>query len=312
MRISEMKRFVLKLLLFAVFMVLVDCFCSVMFPLLQSHAKGGNTRTNYYLSNKCDADILVLGSSRATHHYLPKILDSLGGVAYNAGNDGMGVLLGYGRYLMCAEKHVPKIVIHDIASFDYEKDDNSKYLKYLRPYGDRPEIRNIISQIGEPFINLKMLSNMYRSSSRIIPNIKDLFADENTDNRGYLPLYKKCKNCDFIPSKKDTSMLKLDSIKLKIFDSFVKETSRQGTTLYFAISPKFSTEKTEQSPRSAYGEKLAKKYNVPLLNHLFTPGISDNPAFFADRTHLNDSGAAAYSKLIVDEIREIENFRNHH
>ena len=314
MRISDVKKFALKVLVFAVCMVLIDCLCGVCFPLLQSHAKGGSTRTNYYVSDECDADILVLGSSRAQHHYVPRILDSLGGVAYNAGNDGMGVVLGLGRYMMCAEKHVPKIVIHDITGFDFEKDDNSKYLKFLRPYGDRPYIRNIISQIGEPFINLKMRSNMYRNSSRIIPNIRDLVAHENPDNRGYLPLYKKCKNCGNAPAKKKSTALELDSIKLNIFDQFVKETARRGSKLYFATSPKFSADLGDSAiaqkrpPSDAYAETLAKKYNIPLLNNMDVPGISDNPDFFADQTHLNDDGARAYSRKIVQEIQAMESY----
>jgi hypothetical protein len=315
MPISDKKKFALKVFVFAVCMVLVDCLCGICFPLLQSHAKGGSTRMNYYVSDECDVDILVLGSSRAQHHYVPRILDSLGGVAYNAGNDGMGAVLGLGRYQMCAEKHVPKIVIHDISSFDYQRDDNSKYLKYLRPYGDRPYIRNIISQIGEPFIDLKMLSNMYRNSSRIIPNIRDLFANDNPDNRGYLPLYKKCKNCDHNSLKVDSSSLVLDSIKLKIFDQFILETTRRGSKLYFAISPKFSSEIGESSdslvthklpPSYAYAESLAKRYNIPLLNNMYILGISDNPDFFADQTHLNNEGALAYSRKIVQDLRNSE------
>ena len=312
MPISDMKKFALKVFVFAFCMVLVDLLCGICFPLLQSHARGGSTRTNYYVSDECEADILVLGSSRAQHHYVPRILDSMGGMAYNAGNDGMGIVLGFGRYLMCAEHYVPKIVIHDITAFDYQKDDNSKYLKFLRPYGDRREIRNIVYQIGEPFIDVKMLSNMYRNSSRIIPNIRDLFAKENSDNRGYLPLYKKCKNCDKSSLKKDSSSLVLDTLKLKIFDQFVNETIRRGSKLYFAISPKYfalagdfsDSVETHKLPSSyAYAEILAKKYNIPLLNNMYLSGISDNPVFFADQSHLNDDGARAYSHVIVQKLQ---------
>ena len=308
MRISDMKKFALKMIIFILCMVMIDCLCGVLFSVLQSHARGGSSRTNYYLSNECDADILVLGSSRAMHHYVPQILDSLGGKAYNAGNDGMGVLLGYGRYLLCAEKNVPKIVLFEMGPFDYVKDDNSKYMKFLRPYGGRPAIRNIISQIGEPFMNLKMLSNMYRQSSRLIPNIRDLWASDNFSNRGYLPLYQKCRNCEEkLVSTEET--LELDSIKLKIFDQFVKETISRGSKLYFTISPLFFAdfEKTD-SLRSKiphnylYAFILAEKYNIPLLNNMFIFGISNNPGMFADRTHMNNDGAITYSRLVVEEI----------
>lgn len=303
-----MKKFVIKCFAFVLVMAVTDCLCGFIFPLLQSHARGGSTRTNYYLSDECDADILVLGSSRAMHHYVPQILDSLGGIAYNAGNDGMGIVLGAGRYLLCAEQHVPSIVIVDITSFDYVKDDNSKYLKFLRPYSNREGIRKIISQIGESFIHVKLLSHMYRNSSRIIPNIRDLFAKEN-NYRGYSPLYGLCKNCDDSLKRKENISLKLDSLKLNIMDQFVKETIYRGSKVYFAISPSYSINIDLDSslglpPDYIYAGKLAEKYNVPMLNFMFTRGISDRSSMFADRTHMNNDGAFVYTKKIVNEIQK--------
>ena len=308
MRISDLKKFVLKFLVFCFCMILVDSLCGVSFPVIQKYSKSGSTRTNFYLSNECDADVLVLGSSRAMHHYVPMILDSLGGKAYNAGNDGMGVVLGYGRYLMCSEKHVPKIVIYDMSVFDYIKDDNSKYLKFLRPYGDREYIRSIISQIGEPFSDLKLLSHMYRNTSRIIPNVRDLLIGENVDlNRGYLPLYKICSNCNKDVDKYDAMTLELDSMKIKMFDQFVSETVRRGSKLYLSISPRFFNEKPDGMPPSyVYALKLAERYNVPLLNNIFTPDISDNHIMFADLTHMNKDGATLFTRKIVEKIRSLE------
>ena len=74
--------------------------------------------------------------------------------------------------------------------------------------------------------------------------------------------------------------------------------------MYFAISPKFSKEQMELSPKDAYGVHLAQKYNVPLLNHLFIPEFSNKSSMFADRIHLNDHGAKIYTRLIIDEIKQ--------
>lgn len=301
MRTSDMKKFVLKVTLFALCIVLVDCLCGIFFPILQSHAKGGSTRTNYYISDKCNADILVLGSSRAMRHYVPQILDSLGGLAYNAGNDGYGIILGLGRYLLCAEQHVPKIVILDITAYDYQNDDNSRYLGLLRPNGDRDFIKGIITQIGEPYAELKLLSNMYRHSSRVIPYIRDFFANQDFDNRGYSPRFGSCENCGKAYPR--NGPVKLDSVKLNIFDQFVKETAKRGSELYFTLSPRFSEKETTRLPTDvAYAEELSKKYNIPLLNNIFISGISNDPSLFTDRTHLNNKGAILYTHKVLNDL----------
>lgn len=51
-----------------------------------------------YIANKATDDIIILGSSSATHHYVLQIIeDSLGLSCYNCGEEGNGVVLAYGR-----------------------------------------------------------------------------------------------------------------------------------------------------------------------------------------------------------------------
>lgn len=308
MQISDMKKFILKITCFVFFMVVVDCLFGVIFSFLQSHAKEGSTRVNYYLSEKCDADVLVLGCSRARHHYVPHELDSLGGVAYNAGHNGMGIILGLGRYRLCLEKHNPKIVIVDIYFYDYAKDDNSKYLKLLRPFSNKPEIERIFSRVGEPFVLIKNVSNMYRNTSEILQNIWDFYSKKHFDERGYRPLFGNCNKCNSFTMNEDVSSITLDSIKLEMLDQFVEESRNQGAKLYFTISPTFYwNEKDVSKVNRMYAKMLSQRYNVPLLDNEFIPGISDNPSLFSANTHLNDNGAVAYTRKLVKEILELQN-----
>ena len=308
MQISDMKKFILKIICFVLCMVVVDCLFGSFFAFLQSHAKGGSTRVNYYLSEDCGADILVLGCSRARYHYVPHELDSLGGVAYNAGHDGMGIILGLGRYQLCLEKHNPKIVIVDIYFYDYFKDDNSKYLKLLRPFANKPEIERIFTQVGEPFIQIKNISNMYRNTSEILQNLIDVFSNRHVDERGYRPLFGNCEKCISFGIDGGVPSVKLDSAKMEIFDQFVEESRSHGTKLFFAISPSFyRDEKDVSKVNKMYAEMLSKRYDVPLLDNEYIPGISNNPAMFSVNIHLNDEGAVTYTRKLVKDILELQN-----
>ena len=63
-----MKKFFLKVLLFFACVVAMDFVFGFGFSWLRSHAKGGSTANCEYIANKSKDDIIILGSSRATHH----------------------------------------------------------------------------------------------------------------------------------------------------------------------------------------------------------------------------------------------------
>ncbi len=52
----------------------------------------------------------------------------------------------------------------------------------------------------------------------------------------------------------------------------------------------------------AYAEEISRMYNTPLLNNMYIPGISDNPAMFDDATHLNNRGAKKYTRKVVNDL----------
>ena len=58
------------------------------------HAKGSSIREMNDVCLDNQYDVLIMGSSRAHHHYVPEIIsDSLGLSCYNTGKDGNGIIL---------------------------------------------------------------------------------------------------------------------------------------------------------------------------------------------------------------------------
>ena len=148
-----------------------------------------------------------------------------------------------------------------------------------------------------------MLSSMYRNTSRIIPCIRDIFAKDESQYRGYRPNWNTFSGKENEKRKKEKTLQELDTIKLGVLKQLVQETANRGTMLYFAISPVFSNEMKNVLPdRFAYAEYISRMYNTPLLNNMFIPGISDNPALFDDASHLNNRGAEEYSRKVVGDL----------
>ena len=112
-----MKKFLLKVVLFLACVVIMDLVFGYGFSWLRSHAKGGSTANCEYIANRVEEDIIILGSSRATHHYIPQIIeDSLGMSCYNCGEEGNGVILAYGRLKMLTNRYKPQLILYEITS----------------------------------------------------------------------------------------------------------------------------------------------------------------------------------------------------
>ena len=104
---NAMKKYIVRIILFFAIVVLVDFVVGWAGDYLQTHAKGGDTKAINDLVKKDQHDILILGSSRAHHHYdTPFLSDTLNLDVYNAGYDGNGVILAYGILQMILESEL--------------------------------------------------------------------------------------------------------------------------------------------------------------------------------------------------------------
>ena len=100
-----MKRFLLRLVLLLALVAGLDALCGFLYQRLTKSAKEGDTASNEYIANKVTAPVLIFGSSRAIHHYDPRIFkDSLEVDCYNCGQNVMGIVLYYGRYKMITQR----------------------------------------------------------------------------------------------------------------------------------------------------------------------------------------------------------------
>ena len=296
-----MKRFLLKVLLYFACVVVIDFAFGLFFSYLRAHAKGGSTANCEYIANKATDDIIILGSSRATHHYIPQIIeDSLGVSCYNCGEEGNGVVLAYGRLKMLTNRYKPQLILYEITpGFDYgTSEPNTKYLGYLRPYYNKNGIKEIFRDFDDALFFLKMKSSMYQNTSRLLPNIVDniIYRD---NLKGYSPLYGKIDNKNnpetLIKGKQD-----IDSLKLSYIERLIKEAQNKGVQIIFMISPKYGSDNEASSYEPEIS--LCDKYNIPYYNYSNNDTIANNASYFQDDVHMNNEGAIAYTKIIINEV----------
>lgn len=296
-----MKRFLIRVALFATIMIAVDTGVGAVLKALTKSAIGGDTARNEYIANEVDADILIFGSSRAIHHYDPKIFEEILGMScYNCGQDGMGIVLNYPRYTMIAERYRPKIIIYEVLGFDISEGDNHAYLTWLRPYYDKTIVAEVFADIDETE-RWKMKSKMYAYNGKALQIIGDNIVTIREEENGYRPLYGVM---DYEP-KQDVSNRKpvYDTLKIQYLEKLIVDCKKNGTKLIFAESPFYKgTENIEEVYAPLV--KLCKKYDVAFLNYYNDPEISIEKEYFEDSYHLNHRGAEEYSRKIATEVKK--------
>lgn len=297
-----MKKFLIHIICFCILIVVVDRCMGIVFDYLRENAKGGSTKELYYIANESVDDVVIFGSSRANHHYVPQIIeDSLGLTCFNMGKDGNGIVLMYGRYQMLLERYNPKLIIYDVNySFDFSTEyDNSRYINLLKEY---------YSKIKKSFVGLidwkeqcKLLSKMFQANSRVFTMLGDNVLIQDINN-GYLPLYGVVTDStkyeyDIV----DSIDWVLDSMKLSLFERFVCDTKDRDIPLVMFVSPVYA-----KSSRVDYieAEKICAKYDVPFYYLMEMDGIASDCTMFQDRTHMNNTGAEKYTREIIPLLRE--------
>ena len=298
-----MKKFLLKVGLFFLVVVVFDAIAGIIFPYLMNHTKGGDNGRYNYICNHVDAEVLIFGSSRAIHHYNPVMLsDSLGMSCYNCGQDGNGVILSYGRYQLISQRYQPKVVIYDvIPKFDLLAiEDNHKYLGYLRAYYDKKGIPEIFDSVDN-IEKYKMLSQMYRYNTKCIQVVSDFINPLRSDGiNGFLPINEEMDTLKVTRRSSGQKKYVYDSLKISFVKKMIEESNK--TKFVFVVSPFWDgMDTTSLSPI----KDICQQHAIPFIDFSNNPKYVHHNEYFKDGAHLNARGADEFTRDLIVELKEM-------
>lgn len=242
-----------------------------------------------------------MGSSRAAHHYVPELItEKLGMSCFNAGQDGNGIILQYGRWKMISERYYPKLIIYDLTfGYDIAQNDNMTYLDRLKPFSYDKTIRAYITGLF-PVENLKLFSKMYCFNYKFLEILSDLMREEVTD--GYLPITSKMKlDREYKSFPFDGN--KVDDIKLNNVEKLVEECNENGVKLVFVVSPSYLGGDYDVEAFEPI-RKISVNHNIPFYYYCDSE-ISNDANLFSDPSHLNDEGARTFTCIIAEAIKKL-------
>lgn len=257
-----------------------------------------------YCFTRSDEDVLIIGASTASHHYVPSILaDSLGMRCFNAGSDGIPVFYHYGLLSNYKGKRKPQIVVYDMNhDADLFRSNIGKFtleaaLGRLSPYyGRTPEMDSLYGLDGATS-RLKYVSRMYRYNSKLLELIKCRYISPRQDD-GYEALTDSLPKNTMIEPLRGIGSVDLQ--KVACLRKLIAYTRRNNIKLVFVISPRFYSVEDEVYH---IGKEVAEENGILLIDMLNLPEPM-SPEYFADETHMNDTGARKFTAILAGCLRE--------
>lgn len=263
-----------------------------------------------YVYQKCNAEIVVLGSSRARHHYVPSIItDSIGSSCYNLGANGKNIYFQFASLNLLLTHHTPKIVIYDCFSVDVSKSD-FKYdfgslSDYYPIYGENSAVDSLINLQGPQYISRIFCSHTYRYNSRFL----EYFLGHNDVKQGgYEPLSGVYEKRLAVHKENIT----IDYSKIGTMQNLIDLCRSHDIQVVFAVSPRYALNETDAPMTQKYEVvcELCQKNNVPFMYYeLDTLFLKDN-SLFKDKGHLNDKGARLFTERFSKDIKEVLHQKN--
>lgn len=268
---------------------------------------GEQKRTTYAIDS-CVASTVILGSSRAAHHYSsPVIAKILHTSCYNAGKDKQRLRYALAMLRMLFKRYTPKQIILDLNPTAFEANENGlDELSGLLPYYENhPEIRSIINQRNR-FEWIKTYSDLYCYNSLplkiIFNNLSNDRDDQETD--GYVPLKFHKEIIPTIPGDLPASF-SIDTNIINCFKSIVQLAKDHNSQLIVVVSPIYYKLPVNLKTL-VIARVICEEANILFLDYSQSPiFISNGPEMFLDLDHLNDSSAIVFTKMLACDLKRV-------
>lgn len=255
------------------------------------------------------ADILILGSSRAKHHYDEKLLAKLWGISvYNAGFSGQGVPFQRVAFGLIASVKKPRAVIVDVMAFD----DDLDRVHAMDPwYGDSPVLRAMPPSDAKPGVvsvpedfktGLLMRLPTYRFAGKIWQTLSDKSHLGETPYFEALPTEYKADRWGAaggaVVAPKAYPFFKAQ------LGALVHEIRATGAEVVLVYSPNFANRSNPFI--TGPSAEVAREKSVPFIAYDDTllPALKDRKLFF-DGLHLNGEGAEIFSRDVAQRLRPL-------
>lgn len=308
---KHLLQFIKSISIFLVIFLVLDQIIGSVLENYYFKAKSAGIHQTLYAMDSTMADIIILGSSRANHHYIPDVFEeSLGMSCYNTGKDGNFLFYNYAVFRAIMERYAPKIIILDINESEFYYD--QKYyeeLAEIMPFFKSKTYLQDLLLLKSPIESIKLTSKIYPFNSKILSIVNGRIGKDNyTHNKGYLPLYGTTTSTTKVDISKE-KINTFDNNKMNVLDSIAFYCDTENVKLFVIQSPRFV--KKEGSKLRSSIQYLLTPYGFSYWDYMDASMLDLDYTFYRDAAHLNHNGALLFSRSIAGKLKaEIFNSEN--
>lgn len=271
---------------------------------IQNHELAGRYKPLDRLLKKVDSDIILIGNSVVLNAIDPQILtDSLSLTCYNGGITGKSIEFSEIIINSILQRHTPQIIIIAMRPEEMGANAGDGIFDVLKPY------YNMGYQSIDDYFNgssksekLLLRSNLLRYNTIWIRALLYMFFDNHDysengfvaqEEPAVLPHIRHLTTYDQ-PIKRKTDALK----------RIIKKCKQEGIKLYISFPPILLCFSEKNLPCVQAVSSLCKVNSVKCFIDYDNEDFLNNPRFFYDNYHLNKNGAAVYTSILAQRLRQ--------
>ncbi len=317
-----MKNFLIKMLIFT--LIFFAICIGIHFLFLKGFRLQNNTWNNLF-DGKINADIIILGSSRALEHFdCIKIEEFLQNKSvYNLGMNGVHIELQlpfFQSYLKHNKKPDLLIIPLDIFSFSPRKEPNNP-VQYC-PYLYQENLYNNLILIYPLFKKLKYipLYGLFLDATEYRKNVINgflqachLIPSSDTESRikGYLPknLEWDSRFDEFKQEHPHGISYKIDKSSVKYHSQLLDICKANNISAILVYPPEYYENKNLTLNRTEIFDKfneLATQYNIPFWDYSDLP-ITRDTSYFFNSQHMNIHGVEVFMDQFIKDFKDYIN-----
>ena len=312
-----MKKFILRLLLF--------CLAPIPLLFLLAHITDkGLQRSRYYyysewndiFSGKINADVIILGSSRAWVHFSPKILDSILHVnSYNIGIDAASFGLQYERLKIYLEHNKkPKYILQEVGFVStFLAFNNVTITQQFLPYLDDPSVWKIVKGHNSTFGLADRYFPLYKYNNEYVIVKEGLLSYfgkgvKDIKYKGYCGQDKVWDSSfnDFKITNPNGIPTPIGSESVAMFKDYLDFCKANDIKVILVYPPSYIEAlkyETNYKEILAIYNNFSKEYNLPFYNYM-NDSLDYDRANFYNSQHLNRHAAEIFSTRLANDLKK--------
>lgn len=266
-----------------------------------------------------DADIIIIGSSRAATHIDPAILTRFNGKScYNLGMMGHNFFIENARFQYYLRYNTaPKFII---LSLDYESlqrrsdlFNHTQFLPYLQDsiiasatkqyegFSKYDYKLPLLKYVGEQTLIFSLFKNYFKPELNQPDRKNGFFARDYHWNKEVDKILDTLKPYTVVP----------DSLSISSFEAFLNQCTSQQIKVAFVHTPTHPLGQQKVINRKeiiALYQTYAQQYKIPFLDYA-DDSIRLSKQYFMNSTHLNNYGAEVFSNMLAKDFQRLGFFR---